>query len=168
MQCPYTSQFTLMCTYSTSIRRIPLSIKFILPSSRSFWWCWVTHQSQVRKEKCIALDTSTLFHSLFWHPYTVGSQLSKLRLTVSNAWMSPCFQQQWEKDVASIWVLLQEKAKLLYEWLFPDATMPLLAGTGFRSWFAMSELAERSHEHCSTLFYSVANYEVWQITRRGK
>ena len=36
------------------------------------------------------------------------------------------------KDVRLTGVLLQEKAKLLYERLFPDATTPFSASTGFR------------------------------------
>ena len=35
---------------------------------------------------------------------------------------SPCFRYQREKDVAVTGVLLQEKAKLLYERLSPNAT----------------------------------------------
>ena len=73
------------------------------------------------------------------------------------AWTSPCFRQQREKDVPVTGVLLQEKANLLYERLFPDATTPFSASTGFRSRFTTSELAERSRERCSTLYYSVAN-----------
>ena len=53
-------------------------------------------------------------------------------LNYPNAWMSPCFRQQWEKDVPVTGVLLQEKAKLLYERLFPDATTPFSASMGFR------------------------------------
>ena len=47
-------------------------------------------------------------------------------------------------------VLLQEKAKLLYEHLFPDATVPFAACTGFRTRF-ITELAERTHAHCITV-----------------
>ena len=78
-------------------------------------------------------------------------------LDYPNSWASPCFRQQREKDVLVTGVLLQEKAKLLYERLFPDATTPFSASTGFRSRFTTSELAERSRERCSTLYYSVAN-----------
>ena len=63
--------------------------------------------------------------------------------------MSQCFRHQQEKYVAVTGVLLQEKAKLLYERLFPDATTPFSASTGFRSRFTTSELAERSRECCS-------------------
>ena len=45
------------------------------------------------------------------------------------------FRQQREKDVPVTGVLLQEKAKLLYERLYPDATTPFSASTGFRSRF---------------------------------
>ena len=45
------------------------------------------------------------------------------------------FRQQREKDVPVTSVLLQEKAKLLYERLYPDATTPFSASTGFRSRF---------------------------------
>ena len=78
-------------------------------------------------------------------------------LNYPNAWTLPCFRQQREKDVPVTGVLLQEKAKLLYERLFPDATTPFSASMEFRSRFTTSELAERSHERCSTLYYSVAN-----------
>ena len=57
---------------------------------------------------------------------------------------SPCFWQQREKDVAVTGVLLQEKAKLLYEQLFPNATIPFSSSTGLGSRFTMSELAEQS------------------------
>ena len=51
-------------------------------------------------------------------------------LDYPNAWMSPCFQQQREEDVPVTGVLLPEKANLLYELLFPDATTPFSASTG--------------------------------------
>ena len=44
-----------------------------------------------------------------------------------NSWASPCFRQQWEKDIPVTGILLQEKAKLLYERIFPDATTPFSA-----------------------------------------
>ena len=138
--------------------------------------------------------------------------------------MLPCFWQQWEKDILVTRVLLQEKAKLLYEQLFPDATTPFSASTGFIKWvldypnpdylypdtwtsahvamisvpvgkiryghwscatgeskafvrttflnttmlfpssmgfssqFTISELAERSRERCSTLYYTVLQH----------
>ena len=62
-----------------------------------------------------------------------------------------------EEDVLVTGVLLQKKAKLLYERLFPDATMTFSANTDFRSQFTMSELAERSRKCSNTLYYSVAN-----------
>ena len=74
-----------------------------------------------------------------------------------STWTSPCLRQQWEKDVPVTGVLPQEKAKLLYEQLFPDATMPFSASMRFRSQFTTSELAEQHLEHCSTLYYCVAN-----------
>ena len=58
------------------------------------------------------------------------------------------------KDFAVTEVLLQEKAKLLYERL-PNATMPFSASTGLGSQFTMCELAEQSRERCSTLYYNV-------------
>ena len=76
--------------------------------------------------------------------------------------MSPCFRQQREKDVLVTGVLLQEKAKLLYERLFPDATTLFSASTGFRSRFTMSEqLSEAVNAvvHCITM---------WQVKRQGK
>ena len=63
------------------------------------------------------------------------------------------------KDVLVTGVLLLEKAKLLYEQLFPDGTTPFSASTGFISQFTTSEQAERSHKRCSTLYYSVAKQE---------
>ena len=42
------------------------------------------------------------------------------------------------KDVPVTGVLLQEKAKLLYERLFPHATTPFSASTGFKSRFTTS------------------------------
>ena len=78
-------------------------------------------------------------------------------LNYLNTWTSPCFRQQLEKHVLVTGVLLQEKAKLLYERLFPHATTPFSASTGFISRFTTCELAERSGERCSTLYYSVAN-----------
>ena len=54
-------------------------------------------------------------------------------LNYPNTWTSPCFWQQWEKkNVVVTGGLLQEKAKLLYERLFPDG------------------------KHRSTLYYNVA------------
>ena len=67
------------------------------------------------------------------------------------------------KDVLVAGVLLQEKTTLLYERLFPDATMPFSSSTGFRSQFTTSQPAERSRERHSTLYYSVANQEVVQV-----
>ena len=62
------------------------------------------------------------------------------------------------KDVLLVTgVLLKEKAKLLYERLFTDAATPFSASTEFRPRFITFELAERSREHCSTLYYGVAN-----------
>ena len=51
-------------------------------------------------------------------------------LDYPKAWTSPCFRQQREKDVLVTGVLLQEKANLLYERLFPDATTPFSASMG--------------------------------------
>ena len=45
------------------------------------------------------------------------------------------FRKQREKDVPVTGVLLQEKAKLLYQRLYPNATTPFLASTGFRTRF---------------------------------
>ena len=45
------------------------------------------------------------------------------------------FRQQREKDVLVTGVLLQEKTKLLYQRLYPDATTPFSVRTGFRSRF---------------------------------
>ena len=59
-----------------------------------------------------------------------------------KVWMSPCFRQQQENDVPVTGVRLQEKAKLLYERLFLDATTPVSSSMGFQSRFTMSELAE--------------------------
>ena len=56
-----------------------------------------------------------------------------------NTW----FWQQWEKDVLVTRVLLQKKAKLLYQWLYPDATTHFSVSTGFRSWFM-----KRHNLHC--------------------
>ena len=61
------------------------------------------------------------------------------------------------KDVVVTGVLLQEKGKPPYERLFPDATTSFSASTGLGSQFTMCDLAEQSCEHCSTLYYSVAN-----------
>ena len=41
--------------------------------------------------------------------------------------------QQREKDVPVTGVLLQEKARLLYERLYSDTTTPFVASIGFRS-----------------------------------
>ena len=100
-----------------------------------------------------------------WDTYQTYSGYPIIRIPIirfldyPNAWTSPRFRQQREKDVRVTGVLLQEKAKLLYERLFPDATctMPFSASTGFKSQFTTSELAERSRKRCSTLYYSVAN-----------
>ena len=54
-------------------------------------------------------------------------------------------------------ILLQEKANLLYECLFPDGTTPFSASMGFGSRFTMSELVERSRKPCSALYYIVTN-----------
>ena len=81
-----------------------------------------------------------------------------IRIQTLGRWLtSPCFQQQWEKDVAVTGVLLREKAKLLYERLFPNATTPFSSSTGLGSRFTTSELVERSRDCYSTLYYSVAN-----------
>ena len=79
-----------------------------------------------------------------------NSQLSELLDKAS-------FSAAEAKDVPVTGVLLQEKAKLLYERLFPNATTHFSSSMGFRSGFITSEPAERSRECCSTLYYSVAN-----------
>ena len=90
------------------------------------------------------------------------SGFSIIRIRTLGRWLtSPCFRQQWEKDVAVAGVLLQEKAKLLYERFFLNATTPFSSSTGLGSRFTTCELAERSREHCSTLNYSAANQEAW-------
>ena len=71
----------------------------------------------------------------YLNPDYLNSQLSE-SLDVAM------FSAAAEKDVLVAGVLLQEKAKLLYERLFPDATTPFSASTGFRSRFTTSELAE--------------------------
>ena len=63
-------------------------------------------------------------------------------LNYPNPWKSPCFRLQQEKDVPIIVLLLQEKAKLLYEPLFPDATTRFTASMGFTSRFTTSELGK--------------------------
>ena len=78
-------------------------------------------------------------------------------LDYSKTWTSPCFHQQQEKDILVAGVLLQEKAKMMYERLFPHATAPFSASTGLRSQFTTSELAELIRERCSILYYSVTN-----------
>ena len=54
--------------------------------------------------------------------------------------------QQREKDVPVTGVLLQEKARLLYEWLYPDTTTPFVASIGFRSRFI-----KRHNLHCISI-----------------
>ena len=73
-------------------------------------------------------------------------------LDYPNAWTSPCFRQQREKDFLVTGVLLPEKAKLLYEQVFPVATIPFSSSIGVRSRFTTSELAERSRKRYSTLY----------------
>ena len=70
-----------------------------------------------------------------------------------NTWTLPCSWQQREKDAPVTGVLLQEKAKLLYERLFPDATTPFSASTGSR--FTTSEITIYNvraswAKHCTT------------------
>ena len=70
-----------------------------------------------------------------------------IRIQILAHWLtSPCFRQQWKKDVAVTAVLLREKAKLLYERFLPNATMPFSSSTGLGSRFTTSELAEWNHE----------------------
>ena len=62
--------------------------------------------------------------------------------TLGRRLTSPYFRHQREKDVAVTGVFLQEKVKLLYARLFPNAATLSPSSTGFRSRFTMSKLAE--------------------------
>ena len=80
-----------------------------------------------------------------------------------NTWTSSdvaMFSAAAGKDLAVTGVLLQKKVKLLYEGLFPNATMPFSSSKGLGSLFTTSELhvhvAERNRERCNTVYYSVA------------
>ena len=91
---------------------------------------------------------------------TIGSRLSECWLSefsiIQTLGCRHVFSSRRKKTLVT-GVLLQEIAKLLYKQLSPDATTPFSASTGVRSRFTTSELAERSRERCSTLYYSVAN-----------
>ena len=50
------------------------------------------------------------------------------------------------------WSSATGESNLLYERLFPDATLPFAASTGLRSQFTMFMLTERSRECSSTLY----------------
>ena len=123
---------------------------------------WGATMAAAFRIKCLVIKMLGQWESFTYQRYSkfliIWIQIIQI-LDYSNAWMSPCFQRQQENDILVTQVLLQEKAKLLYEWLCPDATMPFSASTGFRSWFTTSELAEWSRKHCST---------VWQTKRWGK
>ena len=53
------------------------------------------------------------------------------------------FSAATEKDILVTGVLLQEKANVLYELLFPDATMPFLPVQDLDHDFTTSGLAEQ-------------------------
>ena len=55
------------------------------------------------------------------------------------------------------WSFARGESKAAVRMTFPNATTLFLNSIGFRSRFTTSELAERSHEHSNTLYYSVAN-----------
>ena len=97
-----------------------------VPYIVKFWWKGILRDYQVLLLQ--QLLTGVIFMDI--HIWTLGCWLT-----------SPCFWQEREKDIAAIGVLLQEKAKLLYEQLFPNATTPFSSSTGFGSWFTTSELA---------------------------
>ena len=118
-------------------------------------WFWIS-VSRLDANRLLSSFTNraSLNHVLL---STVGSWLSKLWLSVSERLDVTIFSGAAGKDVLVTGVLLQEKAKVLYERLFPDATTHFLSSKGLWSQFTMSELAERSCARCSTLYYSVAH-----------
>ena len=72
-------------------------------------------------------------HELYYSRFPIFRILIIRIFYYLNNWTSPCFRQQQEKHVLIAGVLLQEKAKLLYEQLFPDATIPFSDSTRFTS-----------------------------------
>ena len=90
------------------------------------------------------------------------SQLFELRLSLSKQLdvtiRHHVFGSSGKKMFAVTGVLLQEKAKLLYDRLFRMLQHLFSASVGFGSQFTKSKLAEQSLKCCSTLYYSVAIY----------
>ena len=55
------------------------------------------------------------------------------------------------------WSFATGESKAAVRMTLPNATTFFPCSTGFRSQFTTSELAERSREHCGTLYYCIAN-----------